>query len=231
MSARGAVRVPGRAGPVWSRRVGWFLGHVVWNTDVVGAEHLPEAGPVVLAANHVSIIDGPLLHGVVSRGTHILVKQEMFHGPLGLVLRGAGQIPVDRSSGRGALEAALGVLRRGGAVGIFPEGNRGRGDVVGVRAGVAWLAVHGGAPVVPVAILGTRRTGEPLGHVPGARRRLVVELGAPVEIDLHEGTPRRAAVAATAEAVAEALSRHVQDAAQRHGMPLPEDDPRAADGA
>lgn len=225
--ARGAVRVPGRAGPVWSRRVGWFLGHVVWNTEVLGAEHLPDTGPVVLAANHVSIIDGPVLHGVVPRGTHILVKQEMFHGPIGVILRAAGQIPVDRSSGRSALEAALGVLRRGGAVGIFPEGNRGRGDVSGVRAGVAWLAVHGDAPVVPVAILGSRRTGEPLGHVPGARRHLVVELGAPVQLDLPDDTPRRMAVSATAEAVAEALARHVRDAAQRHAMPLPQDDPRA----
>lgn len=227
-AARRPVHVPGRVGPVWSRRVGWFLGHVVWNTEVVGAEHLPRTGPVVIAANHVSIIDGPVLHGVVPRGTHVLVKQEMFHGPIGLLLRAAGQIPVDRSSGRSALEAALGVLRRGGAVGIFPEGNRGRGDVSGVRAGVAWLAVHGDAPVVPVAILGSRRTGEPLGHVPGVRRRLVVDLGEPVRPDLPDDTPRRMAVSATAEAVAAAMARHVQAAAERHGMPLPQDDPRAA---
>ena len=64
--------------------------------------------------------------------------------------------------------------------------------------------------------------------MPGARRRLVVELGAPVQLDLPDGTPRRLVVSATADAVAEALARHVQDAAQRHGMPLPEDDPRAA---
>ena len=214
--------------PVWSRRVGWFLAHVVWRTRVLGAEHVPATGPVVLAANHVSIIDGPLVHGAAPRGTHLLVKAEMFHGVLGSVLRGAGQIPVDRTAGRPALEAALGVLRRGGAVGIFPEGNRGRGDVQSVRAGVAWLAVQGSAPVVPVAVLGTRRTGEGTGHLPGLRRRLVVEFGLPVVADVEPGAPRREAVSRTAAAVAEALGAHVRDAAARHGMTLPLDGPAPA---
>lgn len=221
-----AARVPGRAGPVWSRRVGWFLAHVVWRTTVVGAEHLPEAGPVVVAANHVSVLDGPLLHGVLARGSHVLVKQESFRGPVGVLLKAAGQIPVDRTSGRGALEAGLGVLRRGGVVGIFPEGGRGRGDVSGVRAGVAWLAAQSGAPVVPVAILGTRRTGESLGHVPRARRRFVVEIGAPIwPVTAGDGVSGRAAVVATAEAVAGGLAAHVHDAAFRHGLPLPLDGP------
>ncbi len=217
------MRVPSSRGPMWSRRAGWLLGHVWWNTTVVGAENLPRTGPVVLAANHVSIIDGPLLHGVVPRGTHILVKKEMFRGPVGAILRAAGQIPVDRSSGRSALEAALAVLRRGDAVGIFPEGNRGSGQVDSVRAGVAWLAVQSQAPVVPVAVLGTRRTGESLGHIPGPRRRLVVELGAPIQAPSGSGVSRREAVATTADLVAEAMARQVRDAAQRHGLPLPLD--------
>lgn len=219
------VHVPGRAGPRWSRWVGWGLGHLLWRTTVVGAEHLPPTGPVLIAANHVAGVDGPVLHGVLARGTHILVKREMFHGPVGLILRGAGQIPVDRDSGRGALEAALGVLRRGGAVGIFPEGNRGRGDVADVRAGVAWLAVHGGAPVVPVAILGTRRTGEPVGHLPRPGRRFVVELGEPIRPEPAEGVPRRLAVARAAEQIADRLAGHVAAAAARHGLPLPDDRP------
>ena len=98
----------------------------------------------------------------------------------------------------------------------------------GVRAGVAWLAVHGPAPVVPVAMLGSRRTGE----TTRARARACAggwwsSSGAPVAVDLPDGTPRREAVARTADAVGEALAAHVQDAAARHGMPLPEDDPRA----
>jgi len=216
--------VPSNAGPAWSRWVGRFLGRVVWNTCVVGAGHVPD-GPVVVAANHVTLIDGPLLLGVAPRGLHILTKQELFRGPAGTVLRWAGQIPVDRAQGRAALVSALGVLRRGGAVGIFPEGNRGRGTVTDVRAGAAWLAVHGSAPLVPVAILGTRRTGESLGHLPGVRRQLYVEFGAPMAPAL-EG-PARTRIAATSEALRAAMAALVVVAQQRSGIALPADDPRA----
>uniref|UniRef100_UPI002027CC96 lysophospholipid acyltransferase family protein n=1 Tax=Actinotalea sp. C106 TaxID=2908644 RepID=UPI002027CC96 len=127
---------PGPGGPRWSRWVGRFLARVVWSTTVVGADRVPRQGPVILAANHIGVIDGPLVHGCAPRGTHVLVKHEMFRGPVGAVLSAAGQIPVDRRNGRPALAAALAVLRRGGAVGIFPEGVRGRGDASSARAGV-----------------------------------------------------------------------------------------------
>lgn len=220
---RAPGHVPGPAGPVWGRRVGLFLARVVWNTRIVGAARVPRTGPLILAANHLGVIDGPILHGAAPRGTHLLVKQEMFHGPIGLILSGSGQIPVDRSGGRAALTAALGVLRRGGAVGIFPEGNRGRGDVSEARAGVAWLAVTAGAPVVPVAVLGTRRTGESVHHVPGLRRRLVVEFGEPVEVRVP-GLTGRAAVTRAADTIRDSLADHVAAAAERHGLALPGDE-------
>ncbi|MBE9928145.1 1-acyl-sn-glycerol-3-phosphate acyltransferase, partial [Cellulosimicrobium cellulans] len=103
--------VPSPAGPAWSRWVGRFLARVVWATEVVGAEHVPAHGPVVLAANHTGVVDGPLVLGVAPRPLHVLVKEEMFSGPVGWVLRAAGQIPVDRTGGRPALAAGLGVLR------------------------------------------------------------------------------------------------------------------------
>lgn len=221
-----AVRVPGPAGPRWSRWVGRFLARVVWDTRVVGREHVPRTGPVLLAANHLGVVDGPLVHGVAPRGTHVLVKEEMFRGPVGVVLRAAGQIPVDRTGGRPALVAALAVLRRGDAVGIFPEGNRGRGDASTARAGVAWLAVSSGAPVVPVAVLGTRRTGESVGHVPGLRRRLHVEFGPPVVIERPEGASGRQAVAHATDVLRAALHAHVLAVSARTGFALPEDAPQ-----
>jgi 1-acyl-sn-glycerol-3-phosphate acyltransferase len=219
--------LPSELGPVWSRQVGRFLARVWWATRVVGAEHVPARGPVLLAANHTGVIDGPVLLGASPRPAHILVKEEMFHGPVGAVLRAAGQIPVDRTGGRPALATALGVLRRGGAVGVFPEGNRGRGDATSARAGVAWLAVHGHAPVVPVAILGTRRTGETVGHVPAPRRRLHVELGAPVPVT-WDHLSGRAAVGVAAEAVREALAALVERTSARTGIALPADEPHHA---
>jgi len=219
----GAVPPGSKPVPGWARAIGRFLAHGVWDARVLGAEHVPATGPVVFAANHTSVVDGPLLQGITPRPVHILVKHEMFRGPLGAVLLGAQQIPVDRSGGRAALVAALAVLQRGDAVGVFPEGNRGRGDASSARAGVAWLAVHGGAPVVPVAILGTRRTGESVGHIPFPRRRLHVELGAPLDLTPAAGQSRREAVGAGTERVRAALSALVADAAARTGAALPTD--------
>jgi len=217
--------VPPAAGPAWSRWVGRFLGRVVWDARVLDSERVPAEGPVVLAANHTGVIDGPLLIGLAPRPLHVIVKQEMFRGPIGLVLRAAGQIPVDRSNGRAGLAAGLGVLRRGGAVGIFPEGNRGTGAVSDVRAGAAWLAVNAGAPVVPVAIVGSRRTGESLAHVPGVRRRVVLGFGEPVLVADLPGS-RREQVAATIEAVQAAMVALLDETQAASGLSLPMDDPR-----
>lgn len=223
-AVRPAGWVPSAVGPAWGRWVGRFLGRVVWDTEVVGRERVPRDGPVVIAANHVTLIDGPLLIGLAPRALHVIAKQELFRGPVGALLTWAGQIPVDRANGRAALQSALGVLRRGGAIGIFPEGNRGRGAVDDVRAGAAWLAVHGAAPLVPVAILGSRLTGESLGHIPGLRRRLYVELGDPVAPS-SEG-PARVRIGETSERLREAMAALVAAAERRSGIMLPADDPR-----
>lgn len=220
---RAGVDAPLRDVPGWARAIGVTLARGVWSTRVVGAVRVPVEGPVVFAANHTSVVDGPLLAGVTPRPVHILVKEEMFTGPVGAILRGARQIPVDRAGGRTALVTALGVLQRGGAVGVFPEGNRGRGDAASARAGVTWLAVNGYAPVVPVAILGTRRTGESVGHVPGLRRRLHVEIGEPLHLEPVFGQSRREAITAGTERVREALSGLVASASARTGTALPTD--------
>jgi 1-acyl-sn-glycerol-3-phosphate acyltransferase len=214
-----------RAVPGWSLAIGRFLTHRVWRTEVAGADRVPGNGPVILAANHTGFVDGPVVVGVAPRAVHMLVKEEMFTGPVGAVLHAAGHIPVDRTGGRPALVAALAVLRRGGAIGIFPEGNRGRGDAATAAAGVAWLAVNSGAPVVPVAVLGTRRTGEAVGHVPGPRRRIAVEFGEPLRVERRPGMSGREAITHANEAVRSALSGLVRSASERTGLSLPTDDP------
>ena len=217
--------IPGPSGPAWSRWVGRFLAKVVWSTRVVNGSNLPLDGPVLVAANHTGLMDGPVVLGVARRPLHILVKDSMFRGPLGPVLRAAGQIPVDRQGGRSALTTALAVLKRGGAVGVFPEGNRGRGDLAEVRAGVAWLALTSGAPVVPVAVLGTRRTGQKVGAIPGFRRRLYVEVGEPIVVERTPGVSGRVTLETANREIRDALSALVVGAVERSGIALPLDDP------
>jgi 1-acyl-sn-glycerol-3-phosphate acyltransferase len=193
----------------------------VWRTTVVGADRVPRTGPVIVMPNHLGAVDGPLVHGAVPRGSHILIKESIFRSKVGWLMRLAQQIPVDRSNGRAALAMALGVLRRGDVVGIFPEGTRGNGDGSGARAGAAWLAVTSGAPVVPVAVLGSRRDGDSRGYVPRFRARMHLEFGEPIVVPVPPGVSRSAAIGAAAELLRDALMAHVADVSARTGILLP----------
>ena len=208
-----------RWGPTWSRRVGWFLDHVYWNTDVVGADNVPSHGRVLIAPNHAGAIDGPVVHGAIPRGSHFLVKQEFFSSRLGFLMRWAGQIPVDRSHGKPALVTAQALLEEELCIGVFPEGTRGRGDVTAARMGIAWLAVATGAPVVPCVVLGTRGPGQARNFIPGPRSKLHVEFGEPIAIE--RGSGRR--VVADAMALVQAGMVDLLGSAQaRTGLTLPD---------
>lgn len=212
-----------RWGAVWGRWLGQFLAHVVWSTHVVGKDRVPRKGAVILAANHLGVIDGPVLAGATPRAAHIIVKQEMFKGFVGGILHWAGQIPVDKRSGRAALTTALALLEEGRVVGIFPEGTRGAGNVSTAQAGIAWLAVRSGAPVVPVAILGTRPSGEHVGHVPSFRTRLHVVFGEPFQAAPADAGSGRAALGAAMETIQAAMVEQIRAATELTGVSLPED--------
>jgi 1-acyl-sn-glycerol-3-phosphate acyltransferase len=217
--------------PGWRVRINLVVGRVLfgllYRVTVVGRDRVPRSGPVVFVANHAGFIDGPMLPALAPRPTSVLVKREMFKGPLGWFLTFIGHIPVTRgSSDRRALMAAVAVLQAGGAVGIFPEGTRGRGDVTEVQQGAAWLAQQGHASIVPVAFLGTRATGSSTGSVPRPWSRLVADFGQPVRLVADpQLTGRQRLVAATAQ-VRDALAAHVRESQQRHQLFLPEDDGR-----
>ncbi|MEJ5915691.1 lysophospholipid acyltransferase family protein [Pseudokineococcus sp. 1T1Z-3] len=222
----GTRQVPGTFGPRWGKPVGWVLARGLWSVTRHGTENVPADGPVLLASNHLSFLDGPLLMGMAPRGTHFLVKKEMFVGPMATLLHGCGQIPVDRTGDRAALTTAVGVLRRGGSVGVFPEGTRGRGDVQAMQSGVTWLALQTGAPVVPVALLGTRAKGgaaSSLSSLPRPRQPVHVVFGEPLDLSAPTGVPRREALKAATQQLQAAMTAHVHDAVERTGMPLPDD--------
>jgi 1-acyl-sn-glycerol-3-phosphate acyltransferase len=135
----------------------WLLGPF-FRVRVHHRERIPASGPVVLVANHSSLVDGPLLFGLLGRRAVFLTKQEMFAGALGWWLRRIGQLSVLRGApDRRALTVAVDVLRAGGLIGVFPEGTRGSGEVVAAQHGAAWLARTSGAVVLPVVCRGTRR--------------------------------------------------------------------------
>ena len=196
-----------------------------------GRDRVPSTGPVILAANHTGYLDGAFVLSAAPRPTHFLVLKETFDTPVGSLLRLSGQIPIDQQVGdRDALGRAIGVLKRGGAIGIFPEGGRGPGDLSNAGRGVAWLALQSQAPVVPVACLGTRAAGQHADAWPRLRSRLVADFGDAITLDLPAGIPGRQRLVLAAEQIRTRLAAHVTTAVERHGIPLPMDVPEGLVG-
>jgi 1-acyl-sn-glycerol-3-phosphate acyltransferase len=194
-----------------------LINHVIMRVKVVGRGLVPESGPLILAGNHASWLDGPLVVAECDRLVRCLTKVELYGGRLGWYLSLIGQIPIDRSRpDRTALHASLEELNNGGAVGMFPEGTRGSGELDAVHDGVAWLAVRSGAKVVPVACLGTA-VALPKGAKFPKRTPVRVVFGAPFEITMPANPRSRTALKGVSEEIRLHLVDHLAAARAQHG--------------
>jgi len=197
------------------RVVGAATARTLFRVTVQGAGNVPPTGPLLLAGNHSGFVDGPLLFLLSPRPAALLAKAEIFLGPFDRLFRALGQIPVHRGTpDRAALRAGLDHLAGGGALGVFPEGTRGSGAFDEIAEGLAYLAVRSGAPVVPVAVLGTQVAWQRGASLPKLRAPVRLVFGAPVTIDVA-GDPRaRRTVAAAASQLREVLVDHLQAASR-----------------
>jgi 1-acyl-sn-glycerol-3-phosphate acyltransferase len=218
VSPQRASASPSVRGAALARLTGIGLMNGLWRPRVLGTWRMPAQGPVILAGNHSHNIDGPMIIGTSPRPVHFLVKREAFVGPLGTFLRGIGQVRIDRDSvDRTAIADALGVLEHGGVLGIFPEGTRGDGEFAQLRAGLAYFAVRSGAPVVPVAVLGSAREGRVVSALPPLRTRVDVVFGEPFEAGAGDGRRTRSALDAATTRIQEHLGAHLADARRATG--------------
>ncbi len=211
--------VPSAKGAEVGRRIGVGLMYGLWQPRVLGAWKVPATGPAIFAVNHSHNIDGPMVMGVAPRPTHFLIKQEAFVGPLGSFLTGIGQLKVDRASAdRTAISQALGVLEAGGVLGIFPEGTRGEGDFAALRAGLAYFAVRSGAPIVPIAVLGSaEQPGRLIKALPPLRSRVDVVFGDPFDAGDGSGRRTRKALDEATERIQKQLTSHLENARRLTG--------------
>ncbi|PWN03982.1 1-acyl-sn-glycerol-3-phosphate acyltransferase [Nocardioides silvaticus] len=193
-----------------------------YDVRVHHAERFPRSGPVVVTANHIGIIDGPLMAIFAPRPVHALTKIEMFDGRLGRFLKLTGQIPLDRyRTDPAAVRTALRVLREGDAVGVFPEGTRGNGELDSFRRGAAYLALVTGAPVVPLTFIGSREPGGHTDSLPPKGARIDIVVGQPIPVDAVPWPRRSSTVAALTDDLHQRMLAGLKDALAETGRSLP----------
>lgn len=204
------------------RKPAFFLVSRWWRVDVIDEQLVPDDGPVILAANHIGGLDGPVLIGATHRLALAMAKHELFTGRLGYVLNLIGQVPVNRRTiDLRGIRRSVQVLRNGLALAVFPEGLRTAGEVEQTRGGAVYLAMITGAAIVPVAILGTRPPGTTKGTLPPRRSRIEVVFGEPFRVPRVDWPRRKAVVAQWNEVLRDRLAAHVHAAVARTGVELP----------
>jgi 1-acyl-sn-glycerol-3-phosphate acyltransferase len=170
------------------------LMRLLFRVEGRGTEHVPAEGPVLIVANHSSVLDPPLVGGMCPRELTFLAKAELFRIPgFGGLIRRLGARPLRREGADpSALRTARRVLAEGKALLVFPEGTRGEeGRLREAKPGAALLAVQSGAAVVPVYVSGSGRAW-PRGRRLPRPAKVVVTFGAPLRFQQATGADRKA---------------------------------------
>lgn len=183
----------------WSESLVWGVLASVWGVKVTGLDSVPRSGPLIVAFNHTSLLDGPLVGAAIApaRRPCFLAKKELFLNPLlGWFLHRAGGIALERGTAdHAAMRAALERLGEGGSIALSPEGTRvKRGESRPPKLGVSFLAAKSGAKVLPARLVGTAEFPR--------RFPLEVRFGSPLPPPADEG---REAASSYARAVMDAI--------------------------
>jgi 1-acyl-sn-glycerol-3-phosphate acyltransferase len=208
----------------WLYRTGWVLvrgfARLVWRLEVQGASNVPLEGGVIIAPNHLSVLDPPLIGCACPRELRYLAKAELFRNRLfARFICRLGAFPVERGTADvGAIKTALQFLKDGRAVIIFIEGTRGTGEhLLPPTPGVTLLARQSGAPIVPTAIVGSEQAW-PKGSKLPRRAQVKVAFGKPVRYqEVFGGRTDRAA----RDAFSELIMERIEALTHQLGHPIP----------
>ena len=171
--------------------------HLYFRMSRIGREHVPESGPVIFAANHRSFLDPFVIGTIARRPIYYVAKEELFrYRVVGWFLNALGAFPVRRGVGdQDMLATAKAILARGDCVLMFPEGTRTRPGALGrPKRGVGRLALETGAPVVPVAVIGTEAVRKGWVIRP---RKVRIRVGSPLTFPRVEPASQALAAAVT----------------------------------
>lgn len=178
------------------RRVGRPLIRRLYDADISGAHNIPAHGPAILAPNHVSFFDTPMVMLSAPRRVFFLGKAEyMDSWKTKHIFPAVGMVPIRRQQARSsmaALDTAAQLLDDGELLGIYPEGTRSRdGYLHKGHTGVAHLALQTGAPIIPVGLVGTDEV-QPIGSsLPRRKGRISIRFGEPIDPARYLGGAKR----------------------------------------
>ena len=197
---------------------------------VTGLEDLPQAGPLIIAANHMSNADPPFIGGwlgpALRRRPTFLAKEALFSGPMGIFIRSLGAQPVKAGGNDiSAYRVAKGIIDKGGVVAILPEGTRAYDGVLAEpKPGVSMLATRTGTPVLPVGISGTDDLLAREQALPRIGSRIIMRVGRPFTLSIPEGVDRRKALVAADEQLMRRIAALVEPRHRGRWEPWPEDE-------
>lgn len=155
-----------------------FIYRILFRLKAVGTENIPAEGAVIIASNHISLLDPPAVGVLIKRKVHFMAKEELFKAPvLGPLIKSFGAYPVKRGGvSIDAIKSSINILKSGKVMGVFPEGTRQKADdpdaALGAKKGTAMIALRSKAVVIPVAIVGNYKL----------FRRTLIVYGKPVDI-------------------------------------------------
>ncbi len=160
--------------------------------QVEGRECVPPRGGLIVVSNHQSNMDPPMIMASLPRRVYFMAKRGIFNGPvISFLLRAYGTFPLNRDGGDlQAIQWSLKMLDSGQVIGIFPEGTRSPGGMRKGIPGIAMIALRSGAPILPIGMTGTERTGPPW-QVAMPRGEFRVKIGQPFSLPVIEGRVNR----------------------------------------
>ncbi|MCM8764443.1 MAG: 1-acyl-sn-glycerol-3-phosphate acyltransferase [Candidatus Omnitrophica bacterium] len=160
--------------------LGFFVFKLFFHLEIKGIENIPSSGRFVIASNHTSFLDPPLIGCLCPEPIAYFTKQEQLVGLFGLLIRNLGAIPLSRSSaGTSDIRAALKAIQKGKSLLIFPEGTRSRtGQFLTAKPGIGFIVLRAKVPVIPVFIKGSFRAMPPGRNLirPG---KIIIKVGKP----------------------------------------------------
>jgi 1-acyl-sn-glycerol-3-phosphate acyltransferase len=173
-------------------------GSFFWQVRTVGLENVPRSGGALLAANHQSYLDPPLIGAYLPREMHFMARRTLFRNPLfGAIIGRLNAFAIERDTADvKGVKNAIERLQRGDLLLVFPEGTRTRDGTVGrMKAGIGILAERAAVPIVPVLIVGARDVW-PKGAVFPRLGRISIVYGRPMAPEQIAGDGMRNAVVA-----------------------------------